>query len=212
MIRLGNNNMSNELYSLMQQHIPDEPGLSPLQAAPRQSIPGVTPVTFRQVALGHLVVRGSAPDLQATTTSALGMALPIDPLTSAVADGRCIRWVGPDEWLLTAPIGELFDLEARLRAEINGHVALVNVSGGQTVLHLEGEAAVDVLMKSTGYDVHPANFPVGKVVATTLAHAQVLLRRLDEQSYELVIRRSFADYLFAWLQDAAAEFGVVHEG
>ncbi|MFT5013258.1 MAG: sarcosine oxidase subunit gamma [Dinoroseobacter sp.] len=211
MIQPGSDNMSNKPYALMQQHIANDHGRSPLQAAARRSSEGSEPVRFREFVLGHLVIRGTAGDLQPATESVLGMALPIEPLTSANARDRCMRWVSPDEWLLTAPADELFDLESRLRSETSGHVALVNVSGGQTVLQLEGNAAIEVLMKSTGYDVHPLNFAVGKVVTTTLGRAQVLLRRSDEMSYELVIRRSFADYLFAWLQDAAAEFGVVHE-
>ena len=82
------------------------------------------------------------------------------------------------------------------------------MSGGQTLLQLAGEHAEEVLMKSTSYDVHESNLQVGKVVTTTFAHTQVVLRRLDTNSFELVVRRSFADYVFAWIRDAAAEFGV----
>ena len=57
-------------------------------------------------------------------------------------------------------------------------------------------------------DVHELNFPTGKVITTTLAQAQVIIRRLDTDQFELVIRRSFADYIWSWLRDAAMEFGV----
>jgi sarcosine oxidase subunit gamma len=99
-------------------------------------------------------------------------------------------------------------VESSLRHAIVGHAAIVNVSGGQTIVHLTGKHALDVLMKSTCYDVHELNFHTGKVITSTLAQAQVIIRRLDSDQFELVIRRSFADYIWMWLRDAAAEFGV----
>jgi len=88
------------------------------------------------------------------------------------------------------------------------HCSIVNVSGGQTVLTLEGEKARDVLMKSTPYDVHPQAFPVGKGVTTVFAKSSIVLRRPTEHRWELVVRRSFADYCYRWLLDAAAEHGI----
>ena len=67
-------------------------------------------------------------------------------------------------------------------------------------------------MKSTSYDVAPENFPPGKVVTTTFAQAQVVLRRVNDNTFELVLRRSFSDYLWAWLRDAASEFGFAVQG
>jgi sarcosine oxidase subunit gamma len=137
-----------------------------------------------------------------------GLDLPLIPLTSHAHNSQCIRWVSPDEWLLTLPEEGVLQIEEALRLQCVEPVAIVNVSGGQTILILEGEHAIDVLRKSTSYDVHPRNFPVGKVVTTAFAQAQLVLRRLDEQCFELVVRRSFADYLSAWIHDAAAEFGM----
>ena len=119
----------------------------------------------------------------------------------------CIRWLGPDEWLLTLPFDNLAQAEADLRRSGGAEVALVDVSGGQTVLLVQGDSATQVLMKSTSYDVGLQNFPVGKVVTTTFAQAQVVLRRVNDATFELILRRSYADYLWAWLRDAATEFG-----
>jgi len=40
------------------------------------------------------------------------------------------------------------------------------------------------------------------------AKTTVLLRRPDAEHWELVIRRSFADYLYRWLLDAGEEYGI----
>ena len=157
---------------------------------------------------GHLVLRGDKDSFSAAVEKVTGMVLP-ETLMSSSHGEQTLRWVSPDEWLLTLPADQAFGVETALRAEMSGHYAIVNVSGGQTILLLSGNDAVSVLMKSTPYDVHERNFPVGKVVTTVFAKTQALIRRCDEQQWELVIRRSFADYVWLWLQDACREYGMV---
>lgn len=59
---------------------------------------------------------------------------------------------------------------------------MVNVSGGQSLLELRGPNVREVLMKSTSYDVHPNNFPVGKAVGTVFAKSQLVIRRTAEDT------------------------------
>lgn len=127
-------------------------------------------------------------------------------LQSVDSGTYCIRWMSPDSWLLSCPLHEAFRIEHSIRARVSSPIAIVNVSGGFCVLQLCAEKAREVLMKSVPYDVHPDNFPVGKVVNTTFAKTQVTLRCISESNYELVVRRSYSDYVWLWLQRAAAEF------
>jgi sarcosine oxidase subunit gamma len=160
--------------------------------------------------LGHLTIRGDAhdPAFAAGIHKALGMELP-GALALVISGERSIQWLGPDEWLLIVPKGEEFAVEQALRDALNGlHIAIVNVSGGQSILELSGPKVREVLMKSTSYDVHPDNFPVGKAVGTVFAKSQLVIRRTSEDTWELLIRRSFADYWWMWLQDASAEYGL----
>jgi len=99
-------------------------------------------------------------------------------------------------------------MEQTLRMAVSEHLALVDVSGGFTVLRLRGEHAQDVLMKSTPYDVHPDHFTRAKVVNTNFAKTQVTLRCVALGEYELIVRRSYSDYVWVWLQRAAAEYGL----
>ncbi len=71
-----------------------------------------------------------------------------------------------------------------------------------------GERVLDLLMKSTPIDVHLSQFPIGKVVSTVFAKAGGSLRRIDTNCFELLLRRSFADYIWLWIQDASKEFGL----
>jgi len=73
---------------------------------------------------------------------------------------------------------------------------------------LSGTGVAELMQKSTVYDCHDSNFPVGKVVQTTFAKTGTTMCKLEDGSYDLVIRRSFSDYFFLWLQDASDEYGL----
>ena len=162
--------------------------------------------------LGHLTLRcdPSSP-LIAVAQSILGVTLPLNPLTSVEQGDLVVRWIAPDEWLISLPNDQVFDLETRFRAEMKGHHSLVNGSGGMTVYKLRGKHVVDMLKKSTPIDLHDSEFPVGKVVSTVFAKAGAVIRRTGESEFELVVRRSFADYIWLWIQDASQEHGLAIE-
>jgi sarcosine oxidase subunit gamma len=160
--------------------------------------------------LGHIVLRGKLESSAFTqgVESVLGLALP-GTLKRVVNGDISIRWISPDEWLVVVPGERTFEIEQALINAMQGHCAIVNVSGGQTILRLAGSDVQKVLQKSAPFDVHPSKFPVGKVVTTVFAKTQAIISRTGEQEWELVIRRSFSDYVWLWLQDCCAEFSLV---
>ncbi|OXY82222.1 sarcosine oxidase subunit gamma [Oceanimonas doudoroffii] len=161
--------------------------------------------------LGHLVLRGNAGNelFAKTVEKVLGVALPTQACSSVENDKVLVQWLAPDEWLIITEGGQEGRLQQSLREQLSGHYAITDVSGGQTVLELSGPKAEMVIRKSCPYDVHPSSLPTGKCVGTVFAKAGVLLRRTGADSFELVIRRSFSDYLWMWLQDASREYGLV---
>jgi sarcosine oxidase subunit gamma len=55
-------------------------------------------------------------------------------------------------------------------------------------------------------------FGVDRCAQSHLAKAPILIRQVDESpSFEIVVRRSFADYLWVWLEDAASEYQLAIE-
>lgn len=171
---------------------------------------GSSLVVTEHAFLGHLILRGQADNesLKAAVQSVIGVELPLQPLTLALNEttGASVQWLSPDEWLLILPAGQEYDVEQNLRQQVSGHFSIVNVGGGQTLLRLTGSKVFDLLSKSCVYDVHERNFPVGKGVSTTFAKATAIIRRPNEQEWELVIRRSFSDYCYRWIADAGREF------
>ncbi len=163
--------------------------------------------------LGHLTLRCNPNNAEqlAAVEQVLGVALPLQPLTSVVQGDYSIRWMSPDEWLILVPGLETFAIESAFRDVMPGHYSLVNSSGGSTVLELSGDNVIELLQKSVPVDLHLSVFPVGKVVSTLFAKTTVTIRRLDNLRFELVVRRSFADYVWLWIQDASLEYGLVVE-
>ena len=159
---------------------------------------------------GHLNLRGNPEDEQFRrgVEQVLGVELPVVPGTCVANANSSVYWLGPNEWLVIVDGGTEVAVETQLREVLSGHFAVVDFSGGQTLVHLSGEAVQMVLKKSSGYDFSIDHFPVGRCVQTTLAKATALVNRTGNDAFDLVIRRSFSDYLFRWIIDAAGEYGI----
>ena len=163
--------------------------------------------------LGHLNLRGDPQDegFMGVAASVLGFDLPTEPNTSAAKDDLLALWLGPDEWQIVTPPAAQTQLLDSLESAFNGmHVAVTDVTGGQAVITVSGPRARDVLAKGCPLDLHPSIFKPSHCAQTLLAKANVLIRCVDDSppSFELIVRRSFAEYTALWLNDAALEYGV----
>jgi sarcosine oxidase subunit gamma len=139
-----------------------------------------------------------------------GLRLPLEPNRFTENDRAAALWLGPDEWLLVVPWGtEQTVTKALCQAGRDHFFAITDVSHGHTTVNISGPGAIDTLMKGCSLDLHPSVFRGGCCAQTLLAKAGVVIRRVDgPHSFDLIVRRSFAEYLVLWLQDAGAEYGV----
>ncbi|MEI8612118.1 sarcosine oxidase subunit alpha family protein [Enterovibrio sp. Hal110] len=159
--------------------------------------------------VSHVILRGEpTAEFASAAEVALGQALPISASTSSETDERQVWWLAPDEWLILSASQSAAETEAALRDKLQGHYSVTDVTGGQTLVTLTGSHAKDVLKKSVPYDVDDGYFPVGKCVGTTFAKAQVFMKHNSENSYDMIVRRSFADYIALWMQASAEEYGM----
>lgn len=128
-----------------------------------------------------------------------------------MAEGRELSalWLGPDEWLLLTQQDQEAGIIHTLREALGGlFAAVTDISSGQTVINIRGEDARDVLAKGCSLDLHRRVFGPGRCAQTHIAKAAVLISLRDESpSFDLIVRRSFAEYLGLWLRDAAQESG-----
>lgn len=159
-------------------------------------------------------LRGEGDDLafRQAAESVLGFALPVEPNTTTRGDGGMAFWLGPSEWLLCLS-GLAETWIDRLSAALAGvHHALNDVSESRAAVRVSGPRVLDLLAKGTSLNLHPNVFPPGACAQSTLALTDVLLHRLADEPepvFDLHVHRSFADYLWRWLEAAAAEFGAV---
>jgi len=157
--------------------------------------------------LGYINLRGQGEDFAAAVQTSAGLDLPRTPNTLSQEGGQIICWLGPDEWLLITPSGEQSEQSDALRAALEAqHAAVTDISGGLTTITVSGKHARAVLAKGCPLDLHPRVFSSGRCAQTLLAKAPVLLIPQADKSLYVVVRRSFADYLWHWLVDAAEEY------
>ncbi|NBB81895.1 MAG: sarcosine oxidase subunit gamma, partial [Alphaproteobacteria bacterium] len=144
----------------------------------------------------------------------LGVLLPTGPATARRVEDVTALWLGPDEWLLVTDPGAEGALKDRLETAFAGlHASVVDVTDNATMLRLTGHAVRTVLAKGMPMDTHARGFAVGEVRQSVLAHVDVICHLVEETeaagaTVDLYVRRSFADHVWTWLEDAGAEFGV----
>ena len=137
-----------------------------------------------------------------------GIPLPLQ--ANRVAAMRTLRtlWLGPDEWLVTAPAGATPDVMGRLVRALGGrHAAVSDLSASRAIIEITGPRARTLLEKGCGLDLHPRAFAAGHCARTLFARLPVIIDQLSAAPlYRLFVERSAARWLCDWLIDAAAEF------
>ncbi|MDJ0945964.1 MAG: sarcosine oxidase subunit gamma family protein [Kiloniellales bacterium] len=156
-------------------------------------------------------LRGNPEDaaVLAAVEGALGLALPLAPNTTATQGKTTAFWLGPDEWwIVTAEPAA--DHAARLRTTLAGlHAAVTEVGESRSCIEVSGPRARDLLAKACPLDLHPRVFAPGACAQSQLAKTSGLLHQTSEEpAYDLYVLRSFAEYLWHWLEDAGQEYGV----
>ena len=70
---------------------------------------------------------------------------------------------------------------------------------------VEGAGAEDVLSAGCPQDLSPAAFPVGACSRTVLGKIEIVLLRTSEDAFRVECWRSFSDYAYTFLADAARD-------
>jgi sarcosine oxidase subunit gamma len=188
---------------------------SAVPASAVKTPPAKAGVHLTEQRFGALNLRGNPADAAflGGIERQLGFALPLKPNTTAEHGSKATVWLGPDEWLVLTPLGEEVGVAAGLRQALAGvFFTVTDITHGQVVLRLSGRSVRDVLSKGCSLDLHPKGFGPGRCAQTLLAKVGVTLRWVDDEpTFDLIVRRSFAEYLMLWLRDAAEEYGVTTE-
>lgn len=156
-----------------------------------------------RVGLANLRVDPGSPAIAAALQQAFGLALPVAANTVAQGRGITALWLAPDEWLLRTDDAAT-DLVAQVEQALAGQwFAVTPQTSGFTVMQLRGRGTRDVLNGGCPLDLHPRALPFGMCAQSHFFKASVVLRPLDGENrdWELIVRRSFADYTARMLLD-----------
>ena len=125
-------------------------------------------------------------------------------------EGVVIAWAGPEEWFVVGQEEGTSGLRVALRQAIpEADGAVVDVSGGFTLFSLEGRRARDLIAAGCSIDVHPRVFGPGSCAQTLYARTGIsLLQRDETPRFEMMVRRSYAGWLWRWMETSAEMMAV----
>jgi len=172
--------------------------------------PGITIAERRPLAMVQIAARrGESAAVRAGIEAALGIGPDANANRASLRGTTAILWMGPDRWLVVVPEPSGSDLEARLRAALAvTRAAITDLGNGRIVLRIAGRRARDLLAKGSGIDLHGRAFPAGSCAQGLLGHVGALIHAVDAApTFDLYIARSYAQTVWEWLTESAAEYG-----
>ncbi|KAA0579870.1 sarcosine oxidase subunit gamma family protein [Azospirillum sp. Sh1] len=119
--------------------------------------------------------------------------------------GRTALQLGPDEWVLLAPVAES-DTIADAFAALQEPHSLVDIGHREVGILVEGEAAALALRAAIAFDIEA--MPVGSGCRTIFDKAQIVLIREDKNRFRIEVWRSFADHVWGLLQAVSREIAL----
>lgn len=155
-------------------------------------------------------VRGDTRDAAfvRAVENVIGCRPPEKANTIVRGDGYDMLWLGPDEWLVRSATAHdatrTAPLQAKLSAAFVGVFAsAVDIGSGYTVLEITGTRTREVLARGCPLDLHPKLFGAGQCAQSHYFKASMTLLPTGADSFDIVVRRSFADYFVKIMLDAA---------
>jgi sarcosine oxidase subunit gamma len=153
------------------------------------------------VARLSLRMKGNAPG---TPRRGLGLSLDLPINRFSAWEERLVARLGPDEWLIVDLLNEADKLRAEFAAALveSAH-AIVDVSQASIAFAIEGPDAANILNAGCPLDLDIRAFPPGSATRTILGKCEVVLFRLSKVAFRAECARSFGEYVYAFLSEAA---------
>lgn len=178
--------------------------MSDLVLKSRQPLDGrvfaATSVTVTPAGQASRLSLRARPAAAAALSKALNLDMPTAPKTSVTKGTRTALWLGPDEWLILDEAGK--DLLSDCAKAKVLHSA-VDISQRNTAVMVSGANAEATLSAGCPQNLSDSVFPVGAVSRTLLGKVEVIIYRASRQEFHVECSRSFSDYVFTYLSEAA---------
>ena len=157
-----------------------------------------------------LNLRGKNRDFITKVGKVMSIIPPTDPNTSSGNDNFNILWLSPDEWMIYSnhkiALNDANNLEDKLFNEISKVKlgSVTNVTDHWIMINIKGNKVFELLSAGCPYNFNNFENSKGATTQTLLNHVDVIIHNKNINDLNLFVRRSFANYLLLWINDAAS--------
>jgi heterotetrameric sarcosine oxidase gamma subunit len=147
-------------------------------------------VTLREISLGHLTQLAGWDDFMALATEQLGnLGLGLsEDYRLAWRQNDAVAWrIAPDKILIRS--------DRPLTISSTPDLVALNLSQAKIRLHLEGPGAFGLLSRLAAIDFSETSFPVGTFAQTGVHHISVLIDRVGQHEFEVLVPTTWGSSL-----------------
>ena len=158
-----------------------------------------------------LIIRGKTKDFITTIGKNLNMLLPTEANTSTTGETLTALWLSPDEWMLVSNETVSADINTyQIEDDLINNISKVNlgavtdVSDQFVIINIKGSKVFDLFATGSPFNFNEFKNKKGSVVQTILSHIDVIIHLTEINEVNLLVRRSFSEHLYSWLNDSAS--------
>ena len=158
-----------------------------------------------------LIIRGKKKEFITAIGKNLNMILPTEANTSTSGETLTALWLSPDEWMLVSnnvlsKDTNTYEVENNLINNISkvNLGAVIDVSDQFVMINIKGSKIFDLFASGSPFNFNEFKYKKGPVVQTVLSHIDVIIHHIEINDVNLLVRRSFSEHLYSWINDSAS--------
>tara|TARA_B110001452_G_scaffold163790_1_gene136567 strand:+ start:580 stop:1143 length:564 start_codon:yes stop_codon:yes gene_type:complete len=158
-----------------------------------------------------LIIRGKTKLFVSTIGKHLNMLLPTEANTSTSGENLTALWLSPDEWMLISNKSVNKDTNTyKVEDNLINNISKVNlgavtdVSDQFVMINIKGDKVFELFATGSPFNFNKFKSKKGAVVQTILSHIDVIIHLVDINEVNLLVRRSFSEHLYSWINDSAS--------
>ena len=158
-----------------------------------------------------LIIRGKTREFISAIGKNLNMLFPTEANTSTSGETLTAFWLSPDEWMLISndvvkEDTNTYEVEDNLINSISktNLGAITDVSDQFVMINIKGTKVFDLFATGSPFNFNEFKNKKGSVIQTILSHIDVIIYHKEINEVNLLVRRSFSEHLYSWLNDSAS--------
>ena len=158
-----------------------------------------------------LNLRGKKREFFTTVGKQLDMILPTEANTSSSSSKLTSIWLSPDEWMVVSneiikKDNNKYELEESLYNNISktNLGAVTDVTDQFVLLELKGDNIFELFASGSPFNFNEFKQKKGSATQTLLNNIDVIIHHKDKNLISLLVRRSFSEHLWSWINDSAS--------